>query len=72
MLKHKKNLEATQLDNKMNYLQKSKIDLGSLQKGHERFRSEKHSFFTEKSDSVTLSSNDYKIIQSIYSIETYA
>ena len=39
-------------------------------KTQERFKSERHSGFTEKINNIDLSSNDDKKMQSIYSIET--
>ena len=59
---HKNCLEATQLDNEINYLEKHKINADSLRKDHEeliknnelilktqqKFKSEKRSVFTEK------------------------
>ena len=70
-------LGETQLDNKINYLEKNKIDIDSVKKNYnefmksnisvlktqQRFKSEKHN---------VLSSNDNKRMQSIDSIETYA
>ena len=35
--KYKNYLEATQLGNKINYLEKSKIDIDSLKSGHKEF-----------------------------------
>ena len=34
---HKNRLEATQLDDKINYLEKNKIDIDSLKKDHDEF-----------------------------------
>ena len=59
---HKNCLKATQLDNEINYLEKHKTNAGSLKRDHEeliknnelilktqqKFKSEKHSVFTEK------------------------
>ena len=59
---HKNCLEATQLDNKINYPEKSAINLDSLKKDHkefikynklilktqQRFKGERHNVFTEK------------------------
>ena len=59
---HKNCLEATQLDNKINYLEKNEINLGSLKKDHkefiknnklilkthQRFKRERHNVFTEE------------------------
>ena len=59
---YKNCLEATQLDNKINYLEKNEINVDSLQKDHkeimksnelvskaqQRSKSERHNAFTEK------------------------
>ena len=59
---HKNCLEATQLDNKINYLEKNEINLDSLKKDHkefiknnklilktqQRFKRERHNVFTEE------------------------
>ena len=59
---HKNYLEATQLDNKINYLEKNEINLDSLEKDHkefiknnklilktqQRFKRERHNVFTEE------------------------
>ena len=82
---YKNCLEATQLENKINHLEKIKTDIYSLKKDHkefrknnklalktqQRFKSERH-VFTEEINKNTLSSNDDKRMQSIDSIETYA
>ena len=79
-------LEATQLDNRINYLEKNEINVDSLKKEHkqlinsnklilqkqQRFKSERHNVFTEEINKIALSSNDDKRMQSIDSIETYA
>ena len=77
-------LEATQLDNKIKYLEKSKISIDSLKKIiknskkqsvlkiQQRFKSERLNVFTEEINKIALSSNDYKRMQSFDSIETYA
>ena len=55
-------MEATQIDNKLNYLEKNKIDVDSLNKDHgkyiknnklmlqteQRLKSERHNVFTEE------------------------
>ena len=75
-------MEATQFDNKMNYLEKNKIDINAV-KNHKQFiktnelilqiqygfKSEMH-VFTEEINKIDLSSNDDKIIQWIDLIET--
>ena len=79
-------LEATQLDNKINYLEKIKINIDNpkkdkkefiknnklILKAKQRFKNERHNVFTEEINIVALSSNDHKRMQSIDSIETYA
>ena len=76
-------MEATQLENEMNYLEKNKIDTEgikesikknnkSLLKIPQRFKSEMHNVFTEEINKTALSSNDDKRMQSIDLIETYA
>ena len=78
-------LEATQLDNKISYLQKNEINVDSPKEDHnefiknklklqtlQRFKSEMHNVFTEEINKIALSSNDDKRMQSIDSIETYA
>ena len=67
-------MEATQTKNKINYLEKNKIDTDSVKKlieiieisklllkTRQRFRSEKHNVFTEEINKITLSLNDDKI-----------
>ena len=71
-------LEATQLDNKMNYLHKNKINVNSIKKYHrefiktinslktqQRFKSERHNAFTEEIIKIALRSNNDKRIKSI-------
>ena len=79
-------LEATQLDNKINYLEKKKISIDILKRYHkkltrnnqsvlktqQRFKSERHNVFTEEISKISLSSDDDKRMQSIDSIRTYA
>ena len=71
---YKNYLEATQLDNEINYLEKNKIEIDSLKKGHkefikndksisktqQRFRSERHNVFIGEINKIALSSNDDK------------
>ena len=71
---------------KINYLEKNEINNDGIEKGHkefiknkklilkkqQRFKSERHNYFTEELTKIALSSNDDKRIQSIVSIETYA
>ena len=78
---YKNCLEATQLDYKLNYLEKSEIEIVSLKKYHkefiknklilkaqQKFKSERHNFFTEDIYKIALSSNDDKRMQLIDSI----
>ena len=78
-------LEATQLDNKMNYLEKNEVTIYSLKKDHkefiknnrlilkrqQRFKSEWHNVFTEETNKIDLSSDDDKRMQSLDLIVTY-
>ena len=75
-------LEAAQIENKINHLEKHKIDEDSLKEDHkkfikndklilktqQRFKSEKHNVFTEEINKTVLSSNYDTRIQSIFSI----
>ena len=77
-------MKATQLENKINYLEKNKTDIDSIKellknnksilKVRQRYKSERHNVFNEEINKTALSSNDDKmmIMQSIDSIETYA
>ena len=69
----------------INHLEKNKIDIDSIKKNHEkvirnnkvlqtqqRFKSERQNVFTKEINKITLGSNDDKIMQSTYSIETQA
>ena len=82
---YKKSFKASQIENKINYLEKEKIDVDCLKedkkvflknklilKTQQRFKSEKHNVFTEVIKKIALSSNEDKRMQSIDSIETYA
>ena len=83
---YKNCLEAAQTENKINHLEKHKIDVDSLKEGQKEFiknkkltlktqpifKNEKHNIFTEEINKISLSSNEDKRIQSIYSIENYA
>ena len=81
---HKKNLKftdynnslrASQIENIMNYLEKTKLDVDCLKKEliknkqilktQKRFKSERHNVFTEEIKKIDLSSNDDERIQSI-------
>ena len=79
-------LEATQLENRMNHLEKYKIDVDGLKEDHkefiqnnklmlktqQRFRVERNNVFAEEINKIALSASYDKSIQSIDSIETYA
>ena len=79
---YKNCLETTQLDEKINYLEKNEINIDSLKKDkkefiknnklilktQQRFKSEMHN---KEMNKTALSSNDDKRKQSIDSIETY-
>ena len=75
---YKNCLEATQIENKINYLEKNNIDIDSIKefiknnksilKIQQRFKSERHYVFAEEINKTFLSSN----VDIIDSIETYA
>ena len=79
-------LEATQLENKISYLEKNTLNIYILKKIHKQFirnnksilkiqqrlKSVRNNVFTEETNKIALSSNDDKKMQSIDSIETYA
>ena len=83
---YKNCLEATQLENKINHLKKTKIDTQSLKidlkefirnnklvlKTQQRLKSERHNVFTEEINNIVVFSNDDKRMQTIDSIETNA
>ena len=76
---HKNCLEATQLVNKINHLEKNRIDIDSTKKNHKEFiknnklilqtqhifKSKRHNVFTEEINKIVFSSNDDKRMQSI-------
>ena len=80
----KKLLKASQIENKINYLEKKIIDIDCLKeekkfvknklilKTQQRFKNERQNIFIEVINKIGLSSNDDKRIQSIDLIETYA
>ena len=76
--KFKNCLEAAQVENKINHLEKNKIDVDSLNEKQkefitqQRFRSEKHNIFTDEINKKSISSNTDKRIQPIDPVETYA
>ena len=76
---YKNSFEAAQIENKLNHLEKNKIDIDQKEfiknnklilKTQQRFWSEEHNVLTEEINKITLSSNDDKRMQSIDSIET--
>ena len=82
---YENSFEATQLENKINHLEKN-IDIDCIKENHnefirnnksilktrQRFKSGEHNVFTEEINKISLSSNDDKKMQSIDSTETYA
>ena len=78
-------LEATQLDNKINFAEKNKINIDSLKRNHkqfirnnksllktqQRFKIERHNVFTEEISKIAINSDGNKGMQSVYSIGTY-
>ena len=77
---YKNSFEAAQIENKLNHLEKNKIDIDQKEfiknnklilKTQQRFWSEEHNVLTEEINKITLSSNDDKRMQSIDSIESY-
>ena len=83
---YKNCLEATQLENKINHLEKNTIDIDRIKENHkefikkgksilqtqQRFKSGRRNGFTEETNKIALSSNDDKRMQSIDLIETCA
>ena len=83
---YKNCLEATQVDNKIKYLEKTKINMDSPKRYHkefirnnkstlkaqQRFKNESDNFFTGEINKIVLSSKGDKRIQSIDWIEIYA
>ena len=78
---YKNCLEATQPENKINYLEMDKIDIDSIKENHKEFIKsnksilkirQRYNVFTEEINKIALISNDDKRMQSIDSIETYA
>ena len=83
---YKSCLEASQLENKINHLEKNTIDIDRIKENHkefikkdksilktqQRFKSGRRNGFTEETNKIALSSNDDKRMQSIDLIETYA
>ena len=82
---YKNCIKASQIRNIVNHLEKKGINVDSLKedkkefiknrvilKTQQRFKSERHTVFTEEINKIALSSNDDKRMQSIDSIETHA
>ena len=75
-------LEATQIENKINQLGKSKVDVDGLRqnnknnklilKPQQRLKNEKHNVFTKEVKKTTLSAKNDKRIQSIDLTEAFA
>ena len=79
-------LEATQLENKINHLEKNNLNVDNIRENHkefiknnkltsksqQKFRIKKYNVFTEEVNKIALNSNDDNRIQSIDSIEPYA
>ena len=78
---YKNCLEAPQIENKINHLEKNKIDIDSpkefiknkrlILKRQQIFKSERCNVFPEEIYKVAFSSDDHKWMQSIDWIETY-
>ena len=78
---YKNCLNAAKIDEELKYLEKKKYNVDKLKKFAEyktilktqqRFKSERHDVFIKVINKIALSTNDYKRLQSIDSIETYA
>ena len=83
---YKNCLKAAQIERKINYLRRKKIDVDSIKqdqkefvknnkpilKSQQIFKSERYNVLIEEINKIALSSNDDKRIQSIDLIETYA
>ena len=83
---YKNCLKAAQIERKINYLRRKKIDVDSIKqdqkefvknnkpilKSQQIFKSERYNVLIEEIDKIALSSNDDKRMQSIDLIETYA
>ena len=66
---HKNCLEATQLEDKINQLDKNKINIESLKENHKKFiknnKIQEHIVSTEEDNNIPLSSNNNNRVQSI-------
>ena len=83
---YKHSLEATQLENKMNHVEKNNLNVDNLQENYkklininkvilnsqQRFGREKQNVFIEEVSKVTLSANDNEVTQLDNSIEICA
>ena len=83
---YKNCLEATQLEKKINHLEKNNIDIhrirenqkefirnnNSILNTQQRFKRERHNVFTEEINKIALKSNDNKRMHPNDSIEIYA
>ena len=83
---YKNCLKAAQIERKINYLRRKKIDVDSIKqdqkefvknnkpilKSQQIFKSERYNVLIEEINKIALSSNDDKRMQSIDLIETYA
>ena len=79
---YKISLKPTRIENKIDYLEKSKIDINSVKefiksnksklKIRQRFKSESHNISTEEIKKIAFSSNDDKRIRSFDLKERYA
>ena len=82
---YKNCLEAAQLENKINYIEKNKTNIDSIKENNKEFiknnksilkirqglKSERRNVFTEESNEIALKSNYDKRMQSIDLAETY-
>ena len=78
----KRTLGAMRLENKINQLKNNRVNRENhkefnkknklLLKSQQGFWSEKHIIFTEEVSKISSSANNYKRIQSVDSVETYA
>ena len=83
---YKNVLDAVQIENEMNHLEKNNVDVDSLKEDQKEFikhnklilkilqrlRTETYNAFTEEINKTAITSNDDKRVQPIDSIETYA
>ena len=82
---YKNCLEASQIENEINHLEKNKIDVDSLEdqkqfiknnkliiKTKKQSKSKRHNVFNEEINKIALSSIDDKRLQSVDLVDTYA